>query len=191
MALASSTRRRQAVAASAVLAFLALAGCDGEASDLPAAATSGPNGLTPPGSELALGDTARITPIDGSAVIELTVTSIVRGTTADLRSAGYDAADTVYYVGYVMRLAAGEPRGFTLRRHLTAWAGDTAAGSLVLSERFPPCQERNLPTGATPGPSVASCRPYLTDRGSAPVDAVRFADSDVYGSADGDDIVWR
>lgn len=177
----------------AIVALLALAGCTGsdpgDGPDVGPSATA--DGLTPSGSTLELGDTATVTRTDGTAVFELTVTEIEKGTAADLRSVGYDRADqdTPYFVRYELRLVSGDVQGVTMRHYLSAWAGDRPAAALVLSERFPRCQERNFPAGASAGASIASCRPYLTDNGAAPVDSVHFA-NDTDGSA-AKPVVWR
>lgn len=187
--------RRYAAIGVAVLALFGLAGCgDGEnpTDDGTSPTQTTESGLTRPGSTLDLGETATVPRTDSTGVIELTITSIERGDSSDLRRIGYDNADqdTPYYVHFTMRLISGESQGITMRHHLSAWAGDTPASELVLSEPFSRCQERNFPLNAGAGTTVTSCRPYLTDKGALPVDTVRFDNDDAYDSFAGNSIDW-
>lgn len=160
---------------------------DGEPKSLP----SVPPGHTTPGTALAVGDTAVVSRTNGTGVIELTVTAIEEGTSADLQRIDFAEADTTtpYYVRYTMTLRSGDGYGVTMQNYLSAWTGDDQAGALAVAQRFPVCQEANFAPDAAPGATLESCRTYLVDAGDPPIDRVVFDNDTTYDAPEGE-ISW-
>ncbi|MCW2794024.1 MAG: hypothetical protein JWO76_3122 [Nocardioides sp.] len=121
------------------------------------------------------------------------MTSIVQGRSQDLKDTGLADADekTSYYVNYEMTVVSGDAYGMDMSHYLSAWAGDKQVGELVLSKRFPPCQEVNFPINVAVGASISSCKAYVTPSGAAPVDLVQFDNDDTYEGGDGTAVQWR
>jgi len=189
--------RRRALPALVALGLVAAAcGPDssGGSGDGVADPTTAKGKLTAPGTVMDVGETARVSLTSG-AVIDLTITDIERGTSAELAADGYRNAEseTPYYVRYEMTLISGDPEENTMYDYLLGWSDGLAVGSLI-AQKYPPCQEVTLPPrDVAPGTSVTSCRAFLTDKGAPTVDRVSFksdADDGPYYETS-DNVSWK
>lgn len=176
---------RLRLGALALCATTALTGCDDSAPHAP------DDGLTAPGSVLAVGDTARVT-TDVGATVDLTVTAIRQGATSDLASRVKDGDQlTPSYVDVSMTLVEGDPRGGSISSDLTAYVDGDWAGYVPLTEPFARCQERAWPVDATPGTDVTSCLTFMAEKGSTPVDSVRFTNDGDYSEGVDGQVTWQ
>lgn len=158
--------------------------------------------VTAPGTELKIGEKA-VLPLtygtDGTATVEVTVTGIKQGTSADLEAAKVKkAADyTPFYIQLDMKILSTGPEGFggyTPGSDFDGLTGETKAGSLIVIGDFAPCDNDNgFEYDAKAGDTAKGCVPALATKGSV-VDGVQFAggaDDAGYDQFDGKPVVWR
>lgn len=156
--------------------------------------------VTAPGTELSIGDTA-ILPLtygtNGEATIEVTVTGIEEGTSADLEAAKVDdAADyTPFYIQLEMKiLSKNDDFGsYGPGSDFDGLIGNSKAGSLIVFGDFAPCNDTGFEYDAAVGDTATSCVPALATKGSV-VDGVQFhggADDAGYDQFDGKPITWK
>lgn len=157
--------------------------------------------MTAPGTKLSIGDTA-VLPLtygtDGTATVEVTVTGITEGTSADLEAAEVKNADdfTPFYINLDMEiLAVGEEGfgGYTAGSDFDGLTGDTKAGSLIIIGDFAPCDGGGFEFDSAVGDTAKSCVPALATKGSV-VDGVQFSggpDDAGYDQFDGEPVVWK
>ena len=157
--------------------------------------------VTAPGTELSIGDTA-VLPLtygtDGTATVEVTVTGITEGTTADLEAAQVKNADdfTPFYINLDMEILSVGDEGFgsyTAGSDFDGLTGDTKAGSLIIIGDFAPCDDGGFEFDSAAGDTAKACVPALATKGSV-VDGVQFsggADDAGYDQFDGEPVVWK
>lgn len=157
--------------------------------------------VTAPGTELSIGDTA-VLPLtygtDGTATVEVTVTGITEGTTADLEAAQVKNADdfTPFYINLDMEILSVGDEGFgsyTAGSDFDGLTGDTKAGSLIIIGDFAPCDDGGFEFDSAAGDTAKACVPALATKGSV-VDGVQFsggADDAGYDQFDGKPVVWK
>lgn len=192
----------------ALLLTMSLSACNDASTDATTDATTGgvagdgaalTGDETPPGTELAIGDTA-VLPLtygtEGSATVEMTVTGIKEGTAADLKAAKVkNAADYApFYVTVDMKILEVGPAGFggyTPGSDVDGLIGDTKAGSLIVLGDFAPCDSGGFEYDAAAGDTATSCVPALATKGSVVDGAQLHGGSDDYDQFDGEPVVWR
>lgn len=156
--------------------------------------------VTAPGTELAIGDSA-ILPLtygtNGEATVEVTVTGIEEGTSADLEAAKVDnAADyTPFYIQLELKiLSKNDDFGsYGPGSDFDGLTGSSKAGSLIVFGDFAPCNDTGFEYGAEVGDTATSCVPALATKGSV-VDGVQFhggAEGAGYDQFDGKPITWK
>lgn len=157
--------------------------------------------VTAPGTELSIGDTA-VLPLtygtDGTATVEVTVTGITEGTSADLKAAEVKNADdfTPFYINLDMEILSVGEEGFgsyTAGSDFDGLTGDTKAGSLIIIGEFAPCDGGGFEFDSAVGDTAKSCVPALATKGSV-VDGVQFSggpDDAGYDQFDGEPVVWK
>jgi hypothetical protein len=157
--------------------------------------------VTAPGTELAIGDTA-VLPLtygtDGTATVEVTVTGITEGTSADLEAAKVkNAADfTPFYIQLDMKILSVGDQGFggyTAGSDFDGLTGDSKAGSLIVFGDFAPCDGGGFEYDSAAGDTAQACVPALATKGSV-VDGVQFSggpDDAGYDQFDGQPVVWK
>lgn len=150
--------------------------------------------LTEPGTELSLGDTARV-PIGGRGVAEFTVTAIERANPADLAGAdGFkEATMDAYFIEYTTTVVSEKGEGIAPIDLITPIGSNNV-------ERFPgsplwdldECHlDKGLLKNPEPGQRFTNCRPDYVTKGQAP-DGVLFSlDGTDYYEIDGKPVVWR
>ncbi|NHA02085.1 hypothetical protein G5V59_27265 [Nocardioides sp. W3-2-3] len=135
---------------------------------------------------------------DGTATVEVTVTGIKQGTSADLAAAKVKkAADyTPFYINLEMKILSTGPNGFggyTGGSDFDGLTGETKAGSLIVMGDFAPCDNDGFEYDAKAGDTATTCVPALATKGSV-VDGVQFsggADDAGYDQFEGKPVVWR
>ncbi|TWG96241.1 hypothetical protein L615_004400000050 [Nocardioides sp. J9] len=154
--------------------------------------------VTAPGTELSIGDTA-ILPVtygtNGQATLEVTVTGIEEGTSADLEAAKVkNAADyTPFYIQMEMKiLDANDDFGsYGPGSDFDGLTGSSKAGSLIVFGDFEPCNDDAFEYDSKVGDTATTCVPALTTKGSV-VDGVQFSGgTDEYDQFDGKPVVWK
>lgn len=165
-------------AALAAVALSLLAGCAGNTTPDGKQPTSAATRLIKPGDELHFGRPAKVSLGKDVGEVEVTITGIRRGDSADLKKLKYQHASryTPYYVNYEMRPISGHLAniGFILNIDASGPGGD-AQLIVVAPGAFPPCENRGFsPMGAKPGEIVRSCTLFLTKKGDPPIDTLRF-----------------
>ena len=157
--------------------------------------------VTAPGTELEIGDTA-VLPLTygtkGTATVEVTVTGIKEGTSADLEAAQVkDAADyTPFYINLEMKILSVGDEGFggyTAGSDFDGLTGDQKAGSLIVFGDFAPCDGGGFEHDSAVGDTATGCVPALATKGSV-VDGVQFSggpDDGGYDQFDGEPVVWK
>lgn len=160
-----------------------------------------PDDVTAPGTELAIGDTA-VLPLtygtDGTATVEVTVTGIREGKSADLEAADVkNAADyTPFYIDLDMEILAVGDDGFgsyTPGSDFDGLTGSTRAGSLIIFGDFAPCDNGGFEFDSAVGDTAEGCVPALATKGSV-VDGVQFSggpDEAGYDQFDGQPVLWK
>ncbi|WP_141012557.1 hypothetical protein [Nocardioides sambongensis] len=174
-----------------------------EATDATTATSEPTDGLpedaTPPGAELALGRPATVPagPEDATAVVEIVVDTIRKGTAADLRALdlGEQAKGYLpYYIGYTVTAVRD---GKALRNTSVDEAivgilpNGSGAQALRVIGDWAPCDGVSAPRGFADGDSYSSCVPYLAKRSTEVDGAVYAPASGPYNSVDGAPVVWR
>lgn len=157
--------------------------------------------LTPPGTELAIGDTA-VLPLtygtEGTATVEVKVVGITEGSSADLEAAKVkNAADyTPFYINLEMKILEVGDKGFggyTPGSDFDGMVGSTKAGSLIVIGGFGPCDKGGFKYDSTVGDTAPGCVPALATKGST-VDGVQFSggpDEAGYDRFDGQPVIWK
>jgi hypothetical protein len=160
----------------------------------------GAGAVTAPGTELEIGDSA-VLPVTygtkGEATIEVTVTGIEEGSTADLEAAKVDnAADyTPFYIQLEMEiLSKNEDFGsYGPGSDFDGLTGSAKAGSLIVFGDFAPCNDDGFEYDSAVGDAATSCIPALATKGSV-VDGVQFhggAEGAGYDQFDGEPVVGK
>lgn len=156
---------------------------------------------TAPGTELAIGDKA-VLPLtygtDGTATVEVTVTGIREGSSADLEAAKVkNAADyTPFYIDLEMTILSVGPDGFggyTAGSDFDGLIGAQKAGSLIVFGDYAPCADGGFEYDSAAGDTAKGCVPALATKGSV-VDGVQFSgggDDSPYDQFDGEPVVWK
>lgn len=152
--------------------------------------------ITPPGTELAVGDTATlpVTFAGDDATLDLTVTGIEEGENSDLDSLDFseDISDLVpYYITVDMTVVEAdegfgsyEPGG-----DMGGLIGDVDASWVGIAGDFEPCQSESFELNVQPGDSVTTCLVAGSIESAGPVDGADFTGSlDEYGDAP---VIWR
>ena len=124
--------------------------------------------LTAPGSELALGTTAKVlyvTDAGDEVPLEVTVTAIDKGDPADM--ADFDLGEDAGKVPWYVRLTVTNPTEVDLSDEnitlgLEAYDDrNDQLGLLILVGDFPTCENDNAPAGFSGGATYEVCEPYL------------------------------
>lgn len=186
--------RRLTVATGMALATVLLSSCGGpdDAAGEPGADQQS-EGFTAPGTTLSSGQTASLPFNGGKAMMDLTVTGVERGTSADLASIGFDEAAqrTPYYVRVEATLVSGDSGDYYFpTADLTATAGETAIPNLAYAGDFPACENANFQGRVAPGSTITACIPFLVTKGEPAIDTVGFADGEQYQAVDQTQVVW-
>lgn len=150
--------------------------------------------LTPPGTELSIGDTATVTTEEG-AVVNLTVTEIEEGTSAQLDEMQVDADTstlTPFFVKVTAEVVSGDAANFDPAVDITGLIGENqGADQLIKFQAFAPCENDGFDPGAQPGDTVESCTIQIADKGSTVDGAAYTANDTDYDRYDGQPVVWR
>lgn len=193
--------RRSHLATGTAVALLALTGCSGEDPD---PGTPGPSaseepgaalGLTPPGTVLEIGDTARIPLEERTAasdgepnVIDLTVTSISAGDPSLLE----DLPGTPYFARLTFTAVSGDAQRFFPADVIVAWSGDTQVLPLASPATLGDCARVGFTAPEPPlGRSMDTCVTFVVEPGEPPVDRIGYDDNDTYDDQEGNAVEWR
>lgn len=159
--------------------------------DEPSGDAVGSSELTPPGTELAMGEAANL-PVDYAGVqgvVGVTVDSLARGTPADLALLALEGGETgdLYYVTMTIQ-NTGSPGDLGSYVPNTIYLfplqeDGRPANPVAKFTAFPPCENED-PSDLAPGASFTTCEIYLAQSGAA-VSSVVFTDFDA------EPIVWR
>lgn len=156
---------------------------------------------TPPGSELAIGQTALV-PITHllEGEVELTVTGIRRGVNSEMTSVvGPDLAPrarrgTFWYVDVRITQVSGRLGGYYLDPDVAA----VVAGGRQISQwnmasgaPYAPCASRGLPLPGRAQDSVEDCLVFQTQAGAEVVGLEFGQFESPYDVRNGDPVVWR
>ena len=172
-----------------------------EATESASEGTAPAGDVTAPGTELKIGDTA-VLPLtygtEGTATVEVTVTGITEGSSADLEAAKVkNAADfTPFYINLDLKILSTGDKGFggyTPGSDFDGLTGETKAGSLIVIGDFAPCDSEGFEYDSKAGDTAKGCVPALATKGSV-VDGVPFSggpDDAGYDQFDGKPVVWR
>jgi len=150
--------------------------------------------LTPPGTELALGEQATVTEslTDGS-LIGLTVTSIEPGAIEDLAEFDLDAEErenlTPFYVSVVYENLGEVDLGNESVGSLAGYVGAAAYQPTIFFADFERCQNESAPTELPQGASFESCLTYLVEDG--PLDQVGWDSGPEDANYLDDPVVWK
>lgn len=199
------------LAAAGILAgSLAACGSSSDVADDPAptpsATDSSPAGdgdvaMTPPGTELAIGEWATVpfsSTADSEGVLQVRVIAVSAPAPGDL--AQFDAATQSKLAGYDARYLRIEVSGIAGDLAYAAVAGSfhpvTADGErgqqLDPLNRFGPCNPDSLPSGFGPGSRAATCVIGLQGNGHGEVAGAMYTQTGTaYSQYDGEPIVWR
>ncbi len=162
----------------AVMSLAALTGCE-----------SDDEGLTPPGTELSFGESARVTRSEDAGTMSLKVVDVVQGTTADLATIDADDGRTPYYLKVEVTPESGA-RPIELDEYLGLWADGVSLTHLSVVADFAPCQEGPISVDELDAPQDA-CLVYLADEGAPTPDTVYFDNHDDYSAFDGNAVSWK
>ncbi|GAB2876342.1 hypothetical protein [Nocardioides pacificus] len=176
----------------AVMSLTALTGCDSDDPDPtpPRTEPASPGKeLTPPGTELSFGETARVTRTADAGTMSLKVVDVIEGTAADLATIGADDGRTPYYLKVEVTPESGD-RPIELDEYLGLWADDVPLTHLSVFTDFAPCQELPISVDELDVPQDA-CLVYVADDGSATPDTVYFDNDDDYSAFDDNAVSWR
>lgn len=217
------SRRRAVPGSCGLLAALLVTACSGGSGDLrvggddepPAQAaspsttvppepsepsgSSGPTGdLTPPGSRLALGETATLPVVDslggGEGVVELTVTEIRPGTRAELGaqadSLGPDAVPAYALYEATVVAGAADLAGWSPSSDLLGLQPDgSPSGLLITGGAVEPCEKSEVPEGASDGEVLLGCFSALSLSG-VPVTGVTYSVRGTEYEAGAGSVTW-
>ncbi|ASR39660.1 hypothetical protein BAY61_25610 [Prauserella marina] len=198
-------KRRITFAAAAAALALGLSACGGdeepqdsgagqEASQAgPKPEPIAPEDMTPPGTELAVGETAVLPFPDApepGGVLGVTVTGIERGEAADIASFGEDAEGLVpYYIKVKVENLSGTDLSFAQigMRALTADGESTGAFATSGTEVEGKCEAQEAPPGFTAaGATFETCVLDAAEDGTE-VTQAEFGDLEEYAAAP---IIW-
>lgn len=163
-----------------------------EASSAPEA---GSGDLTPPGTDLAIGESAVVKgDFAGEPItVEVTVTAVDEGTSDDIADIGLDENPedfTPFYIKVDATLIDGDGSSYDPAADFDGFVGDTGAGTLITFGEFEPCNGESFEPDAQPGDTISTCAPVLADKGDV-VDAVAYTAGDDYSVFDGNEITWK
>lgn len=162
----------------AVVSLTALTGCESDDGE-----------LTPPGTDLTFGESARVTRSEGGGTMSLKVLEITQGTAADLVTIDADDGRTPYYVKVEVTPESGT-QPIELDDYLAVFAGDDPLTHLSVFVDFAPCQEAPISVDELDAPQDA-CLVYLGDDGAPAPYAVYFDNHDDYSAFDGNAVSWK
>ncbi len=157
--------------------------------------------LTPPGTELAIGEWATVPfsyTADSEGVLQVRVIAVSEPAAGDL--AQFDAATQAKLAGYEARYVRVEVSGISGELAYAGVAGSfhpvTADGErgqqLDPLNRFGPCNADSLPSGFGPGSRSATCVIGLQGNGHGDVAGAMYTQTGTpYSQYDGEPIVWR
>lgn len=122
----------------------------------------GSTSLTPPGTQLKVGETATIPQGKDDVPVTMTVSSITKGSYADLsqlKNADKYAGYTPYYVNYTMTgTDASKKLGYHMLEYVRPVLPDgRTAGSLVVIGKFDKCDGDSMPKDFGPGQTSTDC----------------------------------
>ena len=134
---------------------------DGSSSDS-SSTDGGSTSLTPPGTQLKIGETATIPQGKNDVPVTMTVSSITKGSYADLshlKDADKYKGYTPYYVHYTMTgTEASKELGYHLINYVRPVLPDGRnAGSLVIIGKFDKCDGNSMPKDFGPGQTSTDC----------------------------------
>jgi hypothetical protein len=182
-------QHRLGLGIAACLATVTLGGCDNDSN-----ASDKTDALTPPGTELKLGETATV-PLDGGGIAKFTVNSIDKANPADLANVkSFDPKKLdAYYIRYDVTVVSEHDAGVN---GLDLISDIGLHGSRITRERplweIKGCHvDRDLLKHQQPGDTFTNCLPtYLAK--DQPMDGVHFSDPDSpYYFVDGQPVIWR
>ena len=174
------------VLAAGLLALTAVACSNDDApSDEGDSGPSGRSALTAPGTMLEVGEPATVPLLDDAGVVELTVSSIDRGTTDLERLKG-----TAYYVRLDAKVVSGDGHQFFAEQYLTAWAGDERVMPLAAPASVGDCTRAYFDLDPPVGTSVQPCLTFVVPDDGPPIDRVGFYADDDYTIDDDSLVVW-
>lgn len=180
--------RLRAVPLMLVLAVGAAA-CDGGGRDAP----DGPeaSGLTKPGSTLDVGQSATITRDSAAEKLEVTISSIDAGTSADLAAVPSSAGGTPWFVRYELTHESGPAPYLPIDSLFTGYAGDDQLTLLSPVESVPSCVSQTFGDDAPVGTTVSGCATFVAGAGAPPLDRVVLSYGDDYDAFDDHAITWE
>lgn len=161
-----------------------------------------PNGLTPAGTELAIGEWATVPfayTADAQGVLKVRLTAVDTPSQSDLAS--FDAATQQKLAGYEARYLRLEIEGIS--GDDLAYAGVTGNFHPVTDEgkrgqqlnpndEFTPCNPDSLPADFGPGALMTTCVIGLVGNGFGEIDGAMYSQTDsAYSQYDGKPVVWR
>lgn len=173
----------RAAAGLCLLAALSTACADQDPPSTPAATAA--EGLTPPGTSLALGQTATVPLADESGVIDLTVSSITAGSKEELD--GLDGAP--YYVRLEATAVAGDAQRFFPAGSVIAYADGELVAPIATPLSVGPCTREQFRTTPPIGTTLETCVTFVVEDGGAPVDRVAYYEGE-YSFNDGTAVEW-
>jgi hypothetical protein len=147
-----------------------------------------PSALTPPGTELQVGQTAVVPFREG--VLGITVTSVAEGDQEQFRAdfADHDVDDVVaYYVLVTYENLSDDDFSHASTPRVRAVGEDGRITSVTVTGNSGQCVRESFPADAGQGTSLESCVLQAATTGEA-VSGVRYNESD--GGYDDDPIVW-
>lgn len=178
--------RRWAAAVPTLALCLVLAGCGDDAAEDPAGDPPEADGLTAPGTSLAVGESATLPLREDKGEIELTVTAIERGDPGDLPS----GEGTPYYVRLQATSVSGEPDQFFVETYAGAWAGDTRVAPIATPLTVGPCERTYFRAGAVPGNELETCLTFVVEPGGDPLDRFAFENGEDYRVDSDTSVEW-
>lgn len=179
--------RAGAALASAVLVAATglLVGCGEQPADPAGGPDGSAEGLTPPGSELDIGQTATVPLADESSVVEVTVTDIEAGSPG--QAPGLDG--TPYFVRVAVTAVSGQASDFRPESQVVGWSGDTQVPPVASPLTIGPCTRTSLRTDVSVGQTWETCVTFVVESGE--LDRAGFDDDDSYQADQGTAVSWR
>lgn len=173
------------VAAALVTATGSLVGCGEQAAGPASGPDRGAEGLTAPGTELRLGETA-VVPVGGRASeVEVTVTDIEAGSPG--QAPGLDG--TPYFVRVAVTAVSGQARDFLPESYVVGWSGDTQVPPVASPLTIGPCTRTSPRTDVSVGQTWETCVTFVVASGE--LDRAGFDDDEDYQADQGTAITWR
>lgn len=168
-------------------ASLSLAGCSDPEPDV-GGSTSVEDGLTPPGSDLMVGETATVPLAESGDVIELAVTAIDAGDPRDLADLE-GVRGTPYYVRLEATAVAGDAQRFFPAGSVIAYADGRLVAPIATPLTVGACTREQFRTTPPIGTTLETCVTFVVEDGGAPVDRVAYYEGD-YSYNDGTAVEW-